>query len=243
MQPSFRPGCPLSGRPLLYMVGKATVANIRTACEKLHQYLINPVNDTYDGVVCFSRGCLLIASYIWFRQTDKPSEPLPYKAVMFVCGGPVLSVLEELGMSISDTAREWDRRTKLALRERASKAAIMKWGKDRWITPGGNGDSDLHLDPSAPVDPSDVFGLDITQMPRQLQIGIPTLHVYGRVDPRLPASMQLVYLSDPAKRLTYQHEGGHNIPRSSAAAAGIARSMDECARIVAVGGFTEGVSL
>lgn len=152
---------------------------------------------------------------------------------MFVCGGPVLSVLEELGMSISDKAREWDRRTKLALRERASKTAIQKWGRNRWLIPGGNGDSDLHLIPSTPVDPSDVFGLDTTQMPQQLRIGIPTVHVYGRVDPRLPASVQLIYLSDPAKRLTHQHEGGHNIPRSFVAAEEIARLMDECADIVA----------
>ncbi|KFY50397.1 hypothetical protein V495_00281 [Pseudogymnoascus sp. VKM F-4514 (FW-929)] len=228
---------PAAGLDLRYPEGpyytwweRATVANIRDACQKLHQHL---VHNSYDGVVCFSRGCLLIASYIWFHQTDNPTEPLPFKAVMFVCGGPVLSVLEELGMPISDKAREWDRRTKVALRERASKAAILKWGRDRWLIPGGNGDSDLHLNPSTPVDPSDVFGLDATDMPPQLRIGIPTIHVYGRVDPRWPASMQLLYLSDSATRLAYQHEGGHNIPRSSIAAEGIARLMDECSDIVA----------
>lgn len=136
-------------------------------------------------------------------------------------------------MTISDEAREWDKRTKLALRERASKEAILKWGRDRWTTPGGNGDTDLHLNPAAPVDPSDIFGLDTVQMPEQLRIKIPTLHVYGRVDPRLPASLQLAYLSESTKRLTYQHEGGHNIPRSAAATEGIARLIDECAQMVA----------
>lgn len=158
---------------------QATVTNIRAAYQKLHQYFMEHRHHPYDGVVCFSRGCLLIAIYIWFHQTDRPTQPLPFKAVIFVCGGPVLSVLEELGMSISDKAREWDRKTKLALREWASKEAILKWGKNRWLVPGGNGDSDLHLNPSASVDPSDVFGLDVTQIPQGLMIGIPTVHVYG----------------------------------------------------------------
>ncbi|KAJ5947175.1 hypothetical protein N7466_000190 [Penicillium verhagenii] len=211
---------------------KAGVAEIRAACHKFHEFLSKQADEPYDGVVCFSRGCLLVASYIWFHQTERPSEPLPFKAVVFLCGGPVLSVLEDLGMDISDKARQWDKQTKIALRERASKEAILKLGRDRWTTPGGNGDRDLQIDTSAPIDPSDVFGLDTVQMPRNLRIDIPTLHVYGRVDPRWPASLQLVHLSDPARRLTYQHEGGHNIPRSSVAAEGIAQLINECAQIV-----------
>lgn len=129
------------------------MTNIRAACQNFHKYVIQHSNSPYYGVVCFSRGCLLDASYIWLHQTEKLTEPLPFKVVVFICGGPVFSVLEELGMKISDEVHEWDRRTKLALRERASKEAILKWGKDRWTTPGGVGDDDLHLDPSAPIDP------------------------------------------------------------------------------------------
>jgi hypothetical protein len=69
--------------------------------KNFHKYLIQH-NSPYDGVVCFSRGCLLVASYIWFHQTERPTEPLPFKAVVFICGGPVFSVLEDLGMTISD---------------------------------------------------------------------------------------------------------------------------------------------
>lgn len=135
-------------------------------------------------------------------------------------------------MSISDEARDWDQRTKLALRERASKDAILKLGRDRWTTPGGNGDTDLHIDPLAPVHSSDVFGLNTVQIPPQLRIRIATLHVYGRVDPRLPASLQLSHLCDSATRLMYQHEGGHNIPRSAKAAEEIALLVNECAQMI-----------
>lgn len=209
--------------------------NIRAACEDLHQYFLQHTNDPYDGVVCFSRGCLLISSYIWYHQTRAPDVPLPFKAVVFICGGPALSVLEELGASISDTAHEWDRRTKIALRERASKDAILKWGKARWLTPGANGDSDLGLDPLAQVEDCDVFGLDITQVQQTLRITIPTVHVYGRVDPRLPASMQLIHLCDPEKRFVCQHNGGHNIPRNAESAGKIAQCIEQCSELITRG--------
>ena len=154
---------------------------------------------------------------------------------MFICGGPALSVLEELGASISATAHEWDRRTKIALRERASKDAILKLGKARWLTPGANGDSDLGLDPLAQVEDCDVFGLDITQVQQTLRITIPTVHVYGRVDPRLPASMQLIHLCDPEKRFVCQHNGGHNIPRNAESAGKIAQCIEQCSELITRG--------
>ncbi|KAI9368039.1 serine hydrolase FSH [Aspergillus egyptiacus] len=231
---------PAAGLDLRYPDGpyytwwtKATTAEIRAACQRLDDYLIDHNNnaDPYDGVVCFSRGCLLLASYIWLHQTETPTKPLPFKSVIFICGGPVLSLLEELGMAIPEKARAWDQRTKLALRERASKDAILKHGKNRWTTPGANGDAELDFDPDspAPIDPADVFGLDTAHMPPSLRIGIPTLHIYGRVDPRLPASLQLVYLSEAEGRMTFRHEGGHNVPRSEAAAERIARRIEEFA--------------
>ncbi|KAJ6184951.1 hypothetical protein N7519_006252 [Penicillium mononematosum] len=194
---------PAAGLDLRYPDGpyytwwqKATVPNIRAACENFHKYLIQH-NSPYDGV------------------TERPTEPLPFKAVVFICGGPVFSVLEGLGMTISDEVHD-----------------DPEMGKGPMDYFRGNGDTDLHLDPSAPIDPSNVFGLDTIQTPQNLRIEIPTLHVYGRVDPRLPASLQLLYLSESTKRLAYQHEGGHNIPRSSAAAERIARLIDECAQMM-----------
>lgn len=88
-------------------------------------------------------------------------------------------VLEELGMTIPNEARKWDRQTKLALHKQASKEAILKWGKDRWTIPRGNSNINLYLDLLAPIDPSNIFGLDTIQMPHHLCIKIPILHLYG----------------------------------------------------------------
>ena len=213
-----------------------SVPKIRDACNRLHEHFVRNRKTPYGGVIGFSRGCLLVKSYILFHQAEKePHEPLPFQAAVFLCGGPVLSVLEILGgIKVSAEAREWDRRTKIALRERGTSKAILKWGRERWLIPGGNGDSDLKIripSDANPIDPRDVFGLDTSQLPSHLRIRIPTVHVYGRVDPRLPASMQLFHLCDPETRLKYEHPGGHNIPKSLPATEEIAKIIDQCARI------------
>ncbi|KAK2757585.1 hypothetical protein FQN54_004554 [Arachnomyces sp. PD_36] len=236
---AYHPCAPAAGIDLHYPEGPHTswwtnpgsVSKIREACKRLHNHFIEHSSNPYGGVISFSRGCLLLKSYILFHQAEKPAEPLPFQAAVFLCGGPVLSVLEELGISVSPTAWDWDKRTKIALRERASSKAIQKYGKDRWLTPGGNGDGELNIDPSTPINPTDVYGLDVSRAPEHLRIRIPTVHLYGRVDPRFPASMQLMHLCDPETRLSYQHEGGHNIPKSSATAEGIAEVIDQCARM------------
>ncbi|KAK0702402.1 serine hydrolase FSH [Lasiosphaeris hirsuta] len=46
-----------------------------------------------------------------------------------------------------------------------------------------------------------------------VQIPIPTAHIYGRSDPWRPHSVDLIGLCDIGKVRTYQHDGGHEIPR------------------------------
>lgn len=45
-------------------------------------------------------------------------------------------------------------------------------------------------------------------------IGIPTVHVYGARDPRYPASVTLSHFCDERMRRTFDHGGGHDIPRT-----------------------------
>ncbi|KIL62810.1 hypothetical protein M378DRAFT_187220 [Amanita muscaria Koide BX008] len=207
-----------------------TVENIREACKKLREFFETNRHTPFEGILGFSRGSLLIASYLLFHNAETPHEPLPFKAAVFLCGGPVLPVLESLGVEVSPVTWDWDRRTKRALRERASVKAILKSGRDRWTTPGENGDNELNIDPFAEIDPRNVFGFDSTKLSSRLRIGIPTLHVYGKVDPRFPAAMQLLHLCDPETRLSFMHEGGHNIPKNPHAAGNIAHLLDSLAR-------------
>jgi pimeloyl-ACP methyl ester carboxylesterase len=175
----------------------------------------------YDGVVCFSQGCSLIASFILYHNNERPEEPLPFAAAIFICGGIPLAVLTDLGLSVSAEAWEINNRTGRELQEKAAAAgdeiqAIMEGGlaarRGLWDRTDA-----LEQDPSAPfpMDRTNVFGLDFTRFPDTLKISIPTVHIYGSKDPRYPSSMQLVHLSDEKKRRIYDHTGGHDIPRTT----------------------------
>lgn len=75
-------------------------------------------------------------------------------------------------------------------------------------------DNDLVIDPNAPVDLHNLFGLDVLQPAiEKLRINIPTVHIYGNKDPVYPLSRQLVQLCDPTCRRSYDHGEGHGIPR------------------------------
>ena len=167
-----------------------------------------------------------MSAYIQIHQVTHPSKPLPFRAATFLCGGPSLSILSNLGVPISLATKEWDRKTKIALRERGCDESILKYGRDRWLIPGPNGDTELGIDPDAQVHSEDVFGLDTVSLPDGIRIEIPTAHLVGRVDPRLPASLWLVHLCKENEREVFVHPGGHNTPRNEENALQIAKMME-----------------
>ncbi|KAI4267937.1 MAG: hypothetical protein LQ337_008119 [Flavoplaca oasis] len=175
----------------------------------------------YDGVMCFSQGCSLIASFCLYHQAETPDEPLPFKIAIFICGGAPMQALEDLGIEISQEARDVDNKSARALAEQASTDAILKSGLDRWQNNHGALSS-----PEGRLDPSNVFGLDFTKMPLHLRIKIPTVHVYGNKDPRCPASLQLSHFSDPRLTKTYDHGGGHEVPRNAEVSEKIAQLVE-----------------
>ncbi len=129
-----------------------------------------------------------------------------------------------MGIPVSDQAHDWDDRTRKRLCEKNDgiAAAINDRKIDRWATDDGG----FRFDSSAPIDPSDVFGLDTTLVPEKLKVKIPTVHIFGSKDPRYPASLQLSMLCDATKRRTYDHGGGHDIPRNKMVSEDIARLME-----------------
>lgn len=72
---------------------------------------------------------------------------------------------------------------------------------------------DLEHDPSETPPSSDVYGLDLNFFPEDLKIKIPTVHVYGAKDPKYVASVQLVHLCEENRRRTFDHGGGHDVPK------------------------------
>ncbi len=131
----------------------------------------------------------------------------------------MLHVLEDLGAKISQEAHDWDQKTRVLLREKTNDTvAILTRGHDRWgssAKDGGAKEAGLDDPTSTGIDNlHNVFGLDATQFSEDFKIRIPTVHIYGAKDPRLPASLQLTCLCNAEVRKTYDHGGGHDIPRA-----------------------------
>ncbi|KAK3294706.1 serine hydrolase FSH [Chaetomium fimeti] len=204
-----------------------TVDHIRRAHAFLDSYLEQ--HGPFDILMGFSQGCSLISSYLLYHAGVTRGGPPPFKAAIFICGGVPLPALADLGIDVSQRAERLGQMTSDLLRQRTGSLAAMA-GNPELIQHGvGMWDkvADLLHDPEDIPGETDVFGLDYTAMPADLRIRIPTVHVLGGKDPRWPAGWQLAYFCD--KRKTYDHGGGHDIPRTSVVSATIAGMVEELA--------------
>jgi hypothetical protein len=167
----------------------------------------------------------VISSFVVHHNNEHPEQALPFKGAIFVCGGLPLQVLTDLGLPVSERAWEINARSGTVL-ARVAASASEEIGKLLAVKNGpgsvrqGLWNRTEHLEHDVakttfPDDSSDVFGLDIEAIPEVLRIGIPTVHVFGIKDPRYPASIQLAHFSKEKKRRTFDHGGGHDIPRTT----------------------------
>ncbi|CAK7220899.1 hypothetical protein SBRCBS47491_004344 [Sporothrix bragantina] len=196
---------------------------IRSAHAWLDDYLA--AHGPYDALMGFSQGCLLISSYLMHRARDLGTSPpantppLPFRGVVFICGGLSFTSLEALGVVVPPKALAIEKRSVNALhaktrlfRELASQPDQIQRGVGLW-----DDTSTLVHELGAPLPPDDdVFGMDYSpggDFPKDLFITLPTVNVYGNRDPRYPAALQLAYAS--RTRSMYDHGGGHDIPRTT----------------------------
>lgn len=140
-----------------------------------------------------------------------------------------MQVVEDLGIDVSQEAWDMNTKSSKALAEQASSDAILKSGLNRWMNADG-----FIPEGEKPVNPKNVFGLNFEDMPQHLRITIPTVHVYGNKDPRCTASLQLAQFSDPVLMKTYDHGGGHDVPRKTEVSESIARLVEWTAAAVSV---------
>ncbi|MCJ1464789.1 hypothetical protein MMC07_003402 [Pseudocyphellaria aurata] len=219
------PSAPAAGIELFYsgpyraFWNGTAIKDVRAAHQLLRTLLER--DGPYDGVLMFSQGCAVVASFLLYHQAETPHLPLPFKVAIFICGGVPLQIIEELGGEISQQARDVDDRSRNELQQKAASIATVQPGVDRWARPGN-----LAFDPTASINPANVFGLDFSRIPADLRIKIPTVHVYGIKDPRYPASVQLSQFCQPTLRKTYDHGGGHDIPRGKVVSESIAELVE-----------------
>ena len=148
----------------------------------------------------FSQGTLLASSALLLHEAETPHLPPPFKAAVFICGGPSLDTLQSLGFTISQAA--WDRRstTRKQLEEQANTSAILRSGANRWT---GTAEPAISVEEAR----REIHG--------PYQISVPTVHIYGSNDPMYIPGITLSGLCDENKRKAYNHGGGHEIPRKT----------------------------
>lgn len=161
--------------------------------------------------MCFSQGCYLAASTLLLHQIHRPADPPPFKAAIFICGGAPLLLAESIGFDISEEVWTQDRAGRDALSAQADSGAILAQGAKRWVGVGSDS-----------VDEEAIRSV----MSGPYRIDVPTVHLYGSKDPRYVAGIQLSGMCDPGKRRVFNHEGGHEIPRTEAVSKTIAELVE-----------------
>jgi len=199
--------------------------------KKAHKWLKEKCekDGPYDGVLMFSQGCALMTSFLLYHYRDTPNAPLPFKVVIFMCGGIPLNVAEDVGIHVSNEAREWDEISRKGLLEKTTTVGNVKRGEDRWANTGP-----LVFDTSKKVELDNIYGLDLSEdnLPDFLKvkgrrgIQLPSVHIFGSKDPRYPQSLQLAHLFDEKDRRVFDHESGHDIPRTKDVSESIAELIE-----------------
>ncbi|CAK3733238.1 Hypothetical predicted protein [Lecanosticta acicola] len=197
---------------------------VKAAVDELLKYL-KAQDEPYDALMGFSQGCHLIAMAIMWHQKDFPGEPLPFKGAIFLCGGVPLYVLEKWIHVPEETKRiireSGDALTNVRAQTPLKVEKMLQTGErsSLWDMPTALWDGkDEKIGPTwdtPSFTKTNVFGLDVSNLPQHVQIDIPTFHVYGHKDPMCTASLILSNLCREDRRQVYDHGGGHDIPRPS----------------------------
>jgi hypothetical protein len=148
------------------------------------------------------------------------------KFAIFVCGGLPLYYLADQGYEISAAAMLYDKLSGQALQLQASYEAMVQDGNQRW----SNSICETHFSDDVTAVNSEaearaVFGLDCDQIVPELMIQIPTVHVYGSRDPRMGSALQLAQFCKASRRKSFDHGGGHDIPRTTVVSKKIAELL------------------
>ncbi|KAK5637119.1 hypothetical protein RRF57_012831 [Xylaria bambusicola] len=152
----------------------------------------------YDGVIGFCQGATVASGYLQFYQWQSYQDEIPFRFAIFINGSLSLAVLKKLGAPIPDAAtrvvEETDLRRQADLGPSATHVSLAR---------------------QAMFNSDDCFGLNLNEIPRELKIRIPTVHIWGMDDPGFPTSIHLASVCDPYLRKTYTHSGAHEVPQGT----------------------------
>lgn len=159
----------------------------------------------FDVVIGFSQGAALAASLLLHQRIEDPKAEPWFKAAIFICSPLPFVCYTEYGVDV----RKYfgvlgpplpSKRPTTVPDYLVADAYFRRNDKDLGGGDGGSGGQFYNMfHPS--VD--------------QVRISIPTVHIYGRRDDWRRHSKDLVGLCDPRHVLQFEHDGGHEVPRSA----------------------------
>ncbi|KUL85053.1 hypothetical protein ZTR_07796 [Talaromyces verruculosus] len=209
--------------------------SIRNSAAWLAQYIEK--NGPYDCICCFSKASVVVLAMLMYevpRRTDESKDRIMPKCLVFINAGLEYSFLEELGLPITEEARRIKFRTEQLVRSKTNALSNLSKATTRPGTTNGLWDdtSKLLHNPSRMPPPSSCFGLDLTSWPEEFVVKLPTVHILGGKDPLWPSGIQLANLCDEDTRSFYDHQGGHDLPRTPKVASDIAKIFNTLAEEV-----------
>ncbi|KAI1186490.1 serine hydrolase FSH [Nemania serpens] len=215
---------------------RTNVEAIRHTANWLLEYMEK--NGPYDCVCCFSQSAAIVVTLVLDNNFRPPEDkkPLPFKSIVFMNASLEYSVFEDHGLPITQEAQDFKLASEKILYAKANDLQNLA----NIMTLRSRGTADMWKDTSAllhdasvlpPV--KDCFGLDFTAFPPAAFItDIPTVHIYGEKDPICPSGIQLAYLCRAGKENMYNHQGGHDVPRSPKVAVDVAASFKKLAKMI-----------
>ncbi|KAI0855446.1 serine hydrolase FSH [Xylaria cubensis] len=209
-----------------WMDEKRDVESIRDTADWLLRYMKQ--NGPYDCVCCFSQSAAVITTLVMDNNLRPPEEriSLPFKSIVFMNANIEYSLLEAHGLPVSDEARRHKSAAEDIMQAKANdlqNLANVMTLKSRGTADMWKDTSTLIHDPSSLPPENDCYGLNFGAFPPEALItNFPTLHIYGATDPIWSSSVQMAYLCQADENCMYDHQGGHDVPRSPKVAADIA---------------------
>jgi hypothetical protein len=167
--------------------------------EAAHSFLRSVIEEDgpYDGVIGFSQGAALAASFILCDEylDEVEAGKSPFQVAAFFNCVMLFSPSQEIGDYIGEEVRQMEEKHSTFLEGREIESRTTKTNDEIKISPL-----------------KDVYGFVPDTFPAR--ICIPTFHVIGAKDQFQEHSHALVSLCQADKTEVFTFEGGHEIPRS-----------------------------
>lgn len=155
----------------------------------------------YDGILGFSEGAALAASFLLCHEhlSDGTSDP-PFKVAVFLNAVMLFSPSKDIGNMMTDYAEQ---------------AKKHSWVQEGVAEEGNHDPTSVNLD---------VYEIKADTM--STRISIPTLHVIGAKDPFNEHSKALPQLCDLSKAEIITVDAGHELPRLGSVLQRIAAALE-----------------